>query len=228
MGNGIKLQKSRLVKFANTINHLQTQASHLVLIGDYNIDQWAENEPWLRPELRALQPILDRIMTNNSLTRINKLPTRHAPHCTSSLLDLILASDPTAIKRVLNIKTGLSDHDGIICNLTCTDVTAANIMPMIDNCKELQSIFSETNVDVIAERLNRGLNEIAKKLIVKKRIQHSKKTEDFDDPELRNMRRNIKQQSSIAHNTNDTEEHRLLKHLKNQYTKMEKKKKKSM
>ena len=180
-------------------------------------------------------------MTNNGLTRINKLPTRHAPHCNSSLLDLVLASDPTAIKRVLNIKTGLSDHDGIICDLTCTDVeaqpqffvyrdfthvTAANIMPMIDNSEELQSIFSETNVDVIAERLNRGLNEIAKKLIVKKRIQNSKKTEDFDDPELRNMRRNIKQQSSIAHNTKDTEEHRLLKHLKNQYTKMEQKKKK--
>merc|ERR1712081_124647 len=93
------------------------------------------------------------------------------------------------------------------------------------NCEELQSIFSERNVDVIAERLIRGLNEITKKLIVKKRIQNSKKTKDFDDNELRNMRRNIKQQSSIAHNTNDTEEHQLLKHLKNQYTKMEQKKK---
>ena len=29
--NGIKLQKSRLEKFANTIDHLQTQGSHLVL-----------------------------------------------------------------------------------------------------------------------------------------------------------------------------------------------------
>ena len=239
--DGIKRQKIRLEKFSKTIDHLQALGSHLILLGDYNIDQWAENEPWLRPEIRALQPILDRIISNNGLTRMNKIPTRHAAHNNSSLLDLILANDPTNIKKIKNIKTGLSDHDGLSFELTCTDVdmqpqffihrdfsqlTSSNIMPLVDNDMELQSIFSETDVNIIAQRLNHGLNEIAKKLIIKRRIQNNKKSEDFDDKELRARRKTIKQQSTIAHESKDINEHRLLKNLKNQYTKIQNKKKK--
>merc|ERR1712112_386135 len=87
-------------------------------------------------------------------------------------------------------------------------------------------IFSETDVDIIAQRLNHGLKEIAKKLIIKRRIQNNKKSEYFDDKDLRARRKTIKQQSTTAHESKDINEHQLLKNLKNQYTKIQNIKKK--
>ena len=229
------------LKNQKSIESIKDKADHMVIIGDLNIDQWAENQPWLRPELRALQPILDRIIVNNGLKRMNHSPTRHCLNQRSSLIDLILSSDLPAIYNVKNLKVGLSDHDGIVCNISCHDseikpqffvsrdfsrVNANNILPLVDSSDKLQSLFSDTDVESIASKLNDGLNEIAKSLISKKRIQKANNQRDFDDPELRHSRKRIQEKSKLAHRTGCPEEARLLKHLKNQYTKKETKKKK--
>ena len=66
---------------------------------------------------------------------------------------------------------------------------------------------------------------MAKKLVKKKRGQNCKEN-DFYDKDLQRARQKIKMQSKISHQSNDPEEARLLKNLKNQYTKMETRKKK--
>ena len=120
--DGIKRQKSRFQKIADIVDKIRSTSDNMLLIGDYNIDQWKDNEPWLWPELRALQPILDYIMVNNGLKIMNHKTTRHCVSQRSSLLDLILSSDPESIFNVKNIKTGLSDHDGLLCHINCKDV----------------------------------------------------------------------------------------------------------
>ena len=72
-------------------------------------------------------------------------------------------------------------------------------------------------------KLNNGLNKMASKLITKHKTKN-KKNNSYDNNDLRNARNQIKHQSKIAHATCDQEEHRLLKHLKNIYTRKEKEK----
>ena len=98
-----------------------------------------------------------------------------------------------------NVKTGLSDHDGVSCILNCKDIelrlqfyisrnfdmiNAANLIPLIDEDNKLQSLFRDTNPNSIASKLNKGLNRVAEKLVVKKKIQNCKDMRDFDDREL--------------------------------------------
>ena len=95
-----------------------------MVIGDLNVDQWQDNEPLMRPEIKALQPVFDSIVITNGLKRMNNKPTRFSSFQKPSLLDVILSSDPQSISKVDNVKTGLSDHDGLICQINCKDVLA--------------------------------------------------------------------------------------------------------
>ena len=92
----------------------------------------------------------------------------------------------------------------------------------------MQSLFRDTNPNSIASKLNKGLNRVAEKLVVKKKIHNCKDMRDFDDRELWTARAQIKEQSKIAHYDNDNDEMRLLKHMKNLYAKLEKALRKSM
>ena len=74
-------------------------------------------------------------------------------------------------------------------------------------------------------KLNNGLNKMASKLITKHKIQNKKENKSYDNNDLRNARNQIKHQSKIAHATCDQEEHRLLKHLNNIYTRKDKRRK---
>ena len=89
----------------------------MLIIGDINLDQRVENDPLSRPEIRALQPIFDKICISKGLKRLNKEPTRHSTNAKSSLLDLVLATDPQNIINTANMKTGIADHDGVVCQL---------------------------------------------------------------------------------------------------------------
>ena len=104
-------------------------------------------------------------------------------------------------------------------------MNAANILPLIDTSENLQKLFNDRDVDIIAQKLNQGLNDRANVLIKKKKLQNSTDKYNFDNHELRNTRKTINTQSSIAHETKDPEEARYLKNLKNQYSKLEIKKK---
>ena len=86
-----------------------------MVLGDINIDQNQDNQPWLRPDLKALQPILDRLVVSQDNTRFSI-------HQNPSLLDLFLSSDPTKINKIHNVKTGLSDHEGVVCSINCKHI----------------------------------------------------------------------------------------------------------
>ena len=60
--DNIKAQKERFVKFSDNLDKIRDKTDNLIVIGDINIDQRVENDPLSRPELKALQPILDNIM----------------------------------------------------------------------------------------------------------------------------------------------------------------------
>ena len=135
-------------------------ADHMIVIGDINLDQRVENDPLLRPEVRALQPIYDKICCSNGLKRLKNAPTRHAANSKSSLLDLVLSTDPQNTINIRNIKTGIADHDGVVFEMKCKDdseapqfyvsrnfnkINANNIIPLIDEDSDLQDLFADTD-----------------------------------------------------------------------------------
>ena len=160
------------------------------------------------------------MLAKYGLKRLNDKLTRHASNGNSSLLDLILSSDPQSFYGIDNVKTGLSDHDGVICKLRCKDVeippqfmvirnyqkvSAAIIQPEVDNSEDLQSLFTDTDPDMIATKLNNGLNKIAEKIITKKKIQFKKESKSHDDVKMKQAREKIKAQSKVANETRDND-----------------------
>ena len=106
-------------KSKESINEPSPKADYITLIGDLNIDQNPDNDPQSSPEIRALQPSLDQMIMKITLKMMNKDSTIHSPVQYSSLLDLILMSNPDSIKEVYHFKPGISDHDGIAFKLVC-------------------------------------------------------------------------------------------------------------
>ena len=87
-------------------------------------------------------------------------------------------------------------------------MTSGKIMERIDANINLQSIFAETDPNIIATTLNRELNGIAEDLITKTRIQNKKDSKNHDDEELRYAREEIRKRSRIVHNTRDADKSR--------------------
>ena len=179
----------RFEEFVDTVENIASESDQIMVLGHINIDQNQDNQPWLRPDLKALQPILDRLVVSQGLKQMNKDNTQFSIHQNPSLLDLFLSSDPTKINKIHNVKTGLSDHEGVVCSINCKHIdlkpqfcivrnyqnmTADKIMTKIDSNAELQSIFTKTDPKRIANILNTELNLIAEELITETKVQNSK------------------------------------------------------
>ena len=104
----------------------------------------------------------------------------------SSLLDIFYTNKPHRIKETKNIVNILSEHDGVRILLDCKakikneqfittrsyrNFTWENVETDINENHDLQEMFGETNPEIIAEKLLRGLNHVIKKHIVIKRVQ---------------------------------------------------------
>ena len=126
-------------EFKDTVAEVLKGSDHLLIIGDLNIDNWDPNLPLSRPDIKALQPVYEKMLTKYGSERLDKEPTRHAPNNNSSLLDLVLSSDITNIYGITNLKTGLSDHDGILCKLRCKDLEIQPQFCILRSYKEVSS-----------------------------------------------------------------------------------------
>ena len=76
-----------------------------------------------------------------------------------------------------------------------SQICANIIMPLIDISEPLQTLFTNNDANVIATKLNTGLNEIAELLITKRKRKNSKEKKSFYDQDLREARREIKAQN---------------------------------
>merc|ERR1711954_191890 len=154
--------------------------------GDINIDRHLPNNPLVRPELKALTPVLEDFMATCNLTQTNWEPTRHQAGQNSLLLDLYLTNIPERVKGVKNFHNTMSEHEGVACTLlTKTPVMAAKsvllrdyrlanfatMQPLIDQSKKLQSLLSNSDPEEIATKLVDGIKEVTDIVVIKKTVQ---------------------------------------------------------
>ena len=83
----------------------------------------------------------------NGLRQMNHEPTRHTPNHESTLLDLVLASNPDTVKDIHNFKPALSDHDGAGFKLTFKDVQPKPQFMTIRNFKNVTATNTQPRAD---------------------------------------------------------------------------------
>ena len=71
---GIKIQKERFQKFKDAVTDQSKDTDQILIKGEINKDQWTKHEPLKHPEIRALHPVLDRMILNNGLKHIKMNP----------------------------------------------------------------------------------------------------------------------------------------------------------
>merc|ERR1712081_132374 len=114
---GIARQVRRLNEMIENWSKISNLGYEIMIAGDLNIDRHWPNDPLSRPELRALNPLLENLMVAENLTQMNFKPTQHQAGVNSILLDLFLTNIPERIRNVENFASLLSDHDGVKCVL---------------------------------------------------------------------------------------------------------------
>ena len=105
---GIARQVQRLELAVQSLSRVVSDGNIHLVAGDINIDRHLPNDPLLRPDLRALTPVLEDYLIDSSMLQINHKPTRHQLGSRSSLLDLFLTNVPDRIVDIDNVLNTLS------------------------------------------------------------------------------------------------------------------------
>ena len=160
-----------------------------IWMGDINVDMNPKNDVLSKPDLKIIKPMFEDILSSNSLAIINEEPTWFQPGRRESLLDLFVMSHLEHSISHSNVINVLSQHAGVILDLNLalsppkkqfitirdySKITWTNLEPFIDANNNLNELFAELDPDIIANKLNQELNNIANQLITKTRIQYRK------------------------------------------------------
>ena len=147
----------------------------MIWAGDINIDLNPKNDTNMRADVRELLPILNECINSNDLVLINKEPTWFRPGRKKSLLDLFLLDHPQHVLSCKNVINITSKHAGVLLQMNLNleiqkqqfitvrnyrNITWENIEPILANDNDLNTLFSNTDPDIVADKLLRGLNNI--------------------------------------------------------------------
>ena len=204
------------------------------IFGDINIGRMEENDPERRQELKNLIPILDDIQKSKNVVLINRKPTRHTHHQTSTLLDLVLSNAETT-----NANNFCSEQDSIVSVIKLTPVTVnnqfistrdtRNLTPdnlnnMIENKAKFNEIFSVKDPNVITSTFITDMNNIINTLDPTRRVQINKFNKNNISDEIKEAITKTDNQCTKAINSEKREEFRKAKNLQHKLNKMIEKK----
>merc|ERR1711954_538475 len=146
-------------------------------------------------------------MISTNLHQLNHKPTRHQVGNRSSLLDLYLSNVPQRVSNMENIMNTTSEHEGVRCILLLKssirqgksflkrdfrNCTYNLMQPLVDSNFKLQSLFSDRNPEIIADKLGEGLKEITDLLVVKQQIQQRSRGSHYWCSKLKKEREKVK------------------------------------
>merc|ERR1712081_89206 len=98
------------------------------------------------------------------------------------------------------------------------DCTFNVLQPLVDQNEKLQTLFSDLDPVIIAEKLMTGLKEVTDPVIVKKRVQKRERGSPFWSSTLEEERKKLKILDSNARTTGLIEDARVYKTAKNIHT----------
>ena len=175
----INLKKQQIEQLSKLVANIKSLSpiNSIIWGGDLNCDRNPRNDNMSRPDLRVVTPIFEDIINSNGLAQLNFENTRHRPGSRNSLLDVFYSDKPHRVTDVTNIENPLSEHEAVIMTFDCKSVmrtkqfittrsyqnfTWENIQEEVETDEDLNGLFSDSNPDMIAEKLLRGINRIIK------------------------------------------------------------------
>ena len=235
---GLPGQLMRWNKILASIKQVSRRSIPLIIQGDLNIDQWQDNDPLSRNDIKQLNDILVDAKSELSLVQINHKPTRFQNGKNPSLLDLVLTDKPQNINCVETINSNVSDHKCVICQFHVKElqtqdqffftrnwklINSSSLMQMIENNERLQDIFRYTDPETIATIIVEELNKIIDEIAPPKTIQIRGRDSKHKNEELEELKSESDHQLEKAINTGDRDEYRLYTRLKNKFQRKTKK-----
>merc|ERR1711954_552990 len=240
---GIKKQVTRLKKQCENINLLCQNFNNCLIGGDINLDRNKKNDPFSRPELRALTPIWEECISGNNLIQLNFKDTWHMPGRRSTLLDLFYCTKPELISNVENTTNLLSEHDRVNLHIhtkeaelkpqfeirrSYNNVTSSNLLELLDENRnpEIQSLFNTNDPNLATEIFNDEVNKATKKLLMINKFQKKRHQCRYWNKFLEAQKKKVDYLNKIFRQTKSHEDYRMLRNAKNWLTKFTKSAKK--
>merc|ERR1711954_229339 len=195
-----------------------------------------------RQTLKALYPHWDNMLMQNNLKRLNNENTRFMPGHKPSLLDIFYSNTTEKIDGIETKPNILSEHSLVKLNLHTNlprkksqfkvirkyyDVVFSRLQDILDKNQDLNKMFTDDNIDNIAEIINGSMNSAVKSLMTKKLIQMKRNLTPFWDRELDDERKTVDELKRISDTSNRVEDYRFFKNMKNRHIRNMKKKKKT-
>ena len=85
-GNKPEHQIVRFNRFRKVIDNIMLNNESLIIAGDLNLDRWLPNDPYTRPDIKDTLPLLDELLDEYNLAKINNKCTTPCQLQKSSIL----------------------------------------------------------------------------------------------------------------------------------------------
>ena len=210
------------------------RGGHTCIAGwDSNLDMLENNDPLDRYDTREMLEQYTQFISDNSLVQHNHEPTRHMVGQRSTLIDQFISNCPEHINGVQTLRSHIADHDMVNINFHTKDLQLnpqftkirdtrnlkrENIVPTIENNIQINSIFSMTCPNKIAKVLIEELNKVIEYLAPSKIVQVRKDHQPYINEETRDYIKLADTQLNCAISSNDVEEWRIYKYMRNRIT----------
>ena len=229
--NHIDKQVERLHKILGVISDLRQLNNEVICMGDLNIDLWPPNDPGQRPDIKKLSAEYLSVMNQQGMCQVNFKPTRIRLNSNPSLIDHYFASNIGKIDSVETKATIIADHHLVKCQYHSQVlrkrtqfrrirdsklITTDSLTYHITNNQRLQTIFELEDPEVIAATIIAEINRIIEDIAPSKVVQMKDHAEPWKDEDVKEIIGDAEKQLEKAINTNNIEEWRWFKSLRNQ------------
>ena len=220
-------QIERFQAIINQIKKARKINKNIIILMDSNIDL---HDQMNRADIKELKEIYNEMLLELNLTILNKENTRHRSGNVSSYLDHIICEDKGNIDNIKTIHSYFSDHDVIIANyftgetiftpqfrwnINFTNLTPENLKSKIDANEKLKNIDSLQSSEEVWLTIFNELNAIINELAPRTRVQIKKRHKKYFNKAIKAEMKNVDRQLCIAIQTNNNEEWRLFRHMRN-------------
>ena len=211
-----------------------SEGKDIVVLTDDNVDTSTNASHNKKYKIRHIEKLLNDHINKHGIVLHNKQLTRFESHSQPSILDHIYSNCPSKLTPVETIKNIFSDHSLLKVNYTMSQnmykpkyvflrnyrlITKEKMTNYIKNSDELNSIFCQTDPNIIASIIQIEINSIIELIAPGKRTQYKKNYQPYINDTLVKQLKHSQELLEIAINTKNMDSWREYKHFRNETVK---------
>ena len=231
-------QEGRLSIILDQIARAKALSPTIVFGWDSNLDLFEHNDNSHRHDIKNMLLAYTEFMQDMDLTLLNTETTRHWSGTKSSLLDHFVTNKPGKVDNIKTYHSCVADHDFVSIMLHTDEIidkpqlmlsrdwsnlNRDNLINEIKSDEIISSVFTMTSSDRVWNDIIIQLNIIINRLAPSKIVQLSSNFVPYQNSEISNAISEANAQLTCAIQSNDIEEWRAYRALRNLASKIIKK-----